>query len=162
MQSLNHWTVREVREKVKVSKSVGLVTQSCPILCNPMDCSPPGSSVHGIFQARIPEWVTIPFSRRSSQPKDRTRVSPTAGRFFTIWATREAQRHNSNPGKIAVISHYPNTHSGLWEHCHEQKEAKATFYPSLSVSLSQHQSLSKQVLDNRVQILSKLNFESHV
>ena len=40
-----------------------LVTQSCPTLCNPMDCSPPGSSVHGVLQARILEWVTIPFSR---------------------------------------------------------------------------------------------------
>ena len=43
-----------------------LVAQSCPALCNPMNCSPPGSSVHGIFQARISEWVAIPFSRGSS------------------------------------------------------------------------------------------------
>ena len=55
-----------------------------------MDCSPPGSSVHEIFQARILEWVTISFSRGSSQPRDRTQVSCTAGRFFTNWATREA------------------------------------------------------------------------
>ena len=47
-----------------------LVTQSCLTLCNPMDCSPPGSSVHGILQARIPELVAIPFSRESSQPSD--------------------------------------------------------------------------------------------
>ena len=47
-----------------------LVVQSCPILCDPMDCSPPGSSVHGISQARILEWVTIPFSRGSSKPRD--------------------------------------------------------------------------------------------
>ena len=67
-----------------------LVTQSCPALCDPMDCSPPGSSVHKIFQARILEWVTISFSKGSSQPRDRTRVSCTAGRFFTNWATREA------------------------------------------------------------------------
>ena len=53
-----------------------LVTKSCPILCNPMDCSPPGSSVHGISQARILEWVDISFSRRSSQPRDQTRASP--------------------------------------------------------------------------------------
>ena len=56
-----------------------------------MDCSPPSSSVHGILQARILEWVVIPFSRGSSQPRDRTQVSSIAGRFFTIWATREAQ-----------------------------------------------------------------------
>ena len=64
-----------------------LVAQLCLTLCNPMDCSPPGSSVHGIFQARILEWVAIPFSRRSSQPRDWTWISWTAGRFFTIWAT---------------------------------------------------------------------------
>ena len=56
--------------KVKV-----LVTQSSPTLCNPMDCSLPGSSVHGILQARILEWVTIPFSRGSSQPRDHTCIS---------------------------------------------------------------------------------------
>ena len=52
-------------EKVKV-----LITQSYPILCNPMDCSPPGSSVHGILQARILEWVAIPFCKRLSWPRD--------------------------------------------------------------------------------------------
>ena len=46
-----------------------LVSQSCPTLCDPMDCSLPGSSVHGLFQARIPEWVAISFSRGSSQPR---------------------------------------------------------------------------------------------
>ena len=60
------------------------VAQSCPTLCDPMDCSPPGSSVHGIPQARIPEWGAIPFSRGSSQPKDRTHVSGIAGEFFTV------------------------------------------------------------------------------
>ena len=64
-----------------------LVAESCPTLWDPMDCSPPGSSVHGILQARIPEWVAIPFSRRSSQPRDLSRVSRIAGRFFTLWAT---------------------------------------------------------------------------
>ena len=57
-------------------------------------CSPPGSSVHGIFQARVLEWVVISFSRGSSQPRDWTQVSRTAGRRFTVWATREA--HNSH------------------------------------------------------------------
>ena len=55
-----------------------------------MDSSVPDSSVPGILQARIVEWVAIPFSRGSSQPRDRTRVSHNAGIFFTIWATREA------------------------------------------------------------------------
>ena len=67
-----------------------LVTQSCLTLCKPMDCSPPGSSIYGILQARILEWVAIPFSRGSSWTRDQTWVSCTAGRFFTIWATRQA------------------------------------------------------------------------
>ena len=58
--------------------------QSCPTLCDPMDCSPPGSSIHGILQARILEWVAMPSSKGSSQPRDRTQVSHIAGRFFTV------------------------------------------------------------------------------
>ena len=57
-----------------------------------MDCSLPSSSVHGILQARILEWVAIPFSRGSSQPRDRTQVSCIAGGFFTTWTTREAPK----------------------------------------------------------------------
>ena len=64
-----------------------LVAQSCSTLCNPRDCSLPGSSVHGIFQARILEWVAILFCRGSSQPRNWNCTSPIAGRFFTIWAT---------------------------------------------------------------------------
>ena len=60
-------------------------------LCKPMDFNLPGSSVHGILQARILEWRAIPFSRGSSQPRDQTQVSCVGGGFFTIWATREAQ-----------------------------------------------------------------------
>ena len=59
--------------------------------CDPMDCTRPGSSVHGILQATILEQVAIPFSRGSSWPRDHTCVSYIADRFFTIWATREAQ-----------------------------------------------------------------------
>ena len=65
-----------------------LVAQSCPTICDPIDCSPPGSSVPGILQARKLKWVVIPFSRGSSRPRNRTYVSFMAGRFFTIWATR--------------------------------------------------------------------------
>ena len=61
--------------------------QSCPTLCDPMDCSLPGFSIHGIFQARILEWVAISFSRGSSQPRDRILVSCIAGRVLTLWAT---------------------------------------------------------------------------
>ena len=64
-------------------------------LCYTVDYSPPGSSVHGIFQARILEWVAISFSRRSSQPRDWTWVSWIVGRCFTIWATREVLSEKS-------------------------------------------------------------------
>ena len=67
-----------------------LVSQLCPTHCNPMDCSPPSSFVHGILQARILEWIAMLFSRGSSWPRDWTWVSCIAGRFFTTWATREA------------------------------------------------------------------------
>ena len=63
------------------------ITQSCLTLCDPTNCSPPGFSVHGILQARILEWIAIPFSRGSSQPRDWTLVSCIAGKFFTTWAT---------------------------------------------------------------------------
>ena len=64
--------------------------QLCPTLCNPVDCSPSGSFVHGIFQVRILEQAAISYSRGSSGPIDRTWVSCTTGGFFTVWATKEA------------------------------------------------------------------------
>ena len=83
---LFYWDVfnRWKWKKVKV-KSLSRVQ-----LCDPMDCSPSGSSVHGIFQARVLEWTAISFSRGSSRPRNRSRVSRIAGRHFTVWATREA------------------------------------------------------------------------
>ena len=66
---------------------------SCQVVsnsCDPMDCSSPGSSVHGILQARILARVAISFFKGSAQPRNRTQVSCIAGRFFTDWATREA------------------------------------------------------------------------
>ena len=69
----------------KLRLACALITQSCPTLCDPMDCSPPGSSVHGLLQARILGWVAIPSSRASSWPRDWTWVSCIGGRFFTIW-----------------------------------------------------------------------------
>ena len=71
------------------SESESLVARLCLTLCEPMDCTLPGSSVHGIFQARVLEWVAISFSRGFSWPRDWTRVSHTVGRCFTVWATRE-------------------------------------------------------------------------
>ena len=65
------------------------VSQSCPTLCDPMDCNLPGSSVRGIFQAIVLEWIAISFSTGSSRPRDRTQVSHILDRRFTVWATRE-------------------------------------------------------------------------
>ena len=89
MSSTGKWARWETSGQFRHLKV--LVAQSCPTLCNSMDCSLPGSSVHGILQARILEWIAIPFSQGSSWPRDWTRVSCIAGRFFTIWATREAR-----------------------------------------------------------------------
>ena len=71
-----------------------------------MDCSLPGSSVHWIHQARILEWVAIPFSRGSSWPRDQTWVSCIAGRFFTIWATREALDRFSSVQSLSRVRHF--------------------------------------------------------
>ena len=90
------------------SESESEVTESYPTLCYPMDCSLPGSSIHGIFQARVLEWVSISFSRGSSQPRDPTWVSRTSGRRFTIWATREA-----NAGDTGSIPGLERAHMPL-------------------------------------------------
>ena len=76
--------------RVKYPSAVVLVTQSCLTRGHSMDCSLPSSSVHVILQARTLEWVAIPFSRGSSQPRNQTQVSCITGGFFTIWATGEA------------------------------------------------------------------------
>ena len=67
-----------------------LVAQLCPTLCDPLDCSLPDSSVHGILQTRILKWVAIPFSRGSFWNRDQIQVSCIIGRFLTVWDTREA------------------------------------------------------------------------
>ena len=69
------------------------VAQSCPTLCDPVDGSPPGSSVREVLQARILGWVAMPSSRGSSRPRNWVQVSCTAGTFFTLWATRETHHH---------------------------------------------------------------------
>ena len=94
---------------VKVKSVKVLVIQLCLTLCDPMDCNPPGSSVHANFQARILEWDVMPFSRGSSATRDQTQVFHLAGRFFTVWATREAQdsilknRDLTLPTKVHIV-----------------------------------------------------------
>ena len=95
-----------------------LVTQSCLTLCNPTDCSPSGSSVHGILQTRILKWVAIPFSRRSSRP----RVYCIADRFFTVSVTSSVQfsrsvvsnslrPHESQHARPSCLSPTPGVYS---------------------------------------------------
>ena len=83
----------------KPSESESEVAQSCPTLCDPVDCSLSGFSVHGIFQARVLEWIAISFSRGSSRPRNRTRVSRIAGRRFTVTSVDTIQEE----GKIDYI-----------------------------------------------------------
>ena len=80
---------------------------SCIWLCNPMDSSPPRSSVHGILQARTLEWSAISFSRGFSWPRDWTQVSCVAGRFFTIWATRKSNSY------VTSISDRPKANQSI-------------------------------------------------
>ena len=79
-----------LKAQLLASAVLCLVVQLCLTLCDPMDCSPPGSSVHGISQTRILECAAMPSSRGSSWSRDQTQVSCTAGRFFIVWVTREA------------------------------------------------------------------------
>ena len=87
--------------------------QSCPTLCNPMDCSPPGSSVHGIFQARILIWAAISFSRGSSQPQEWTPVSWIAGRFLTT--EPHGKPYTPSPSFLMLLGLYTH-HSNLYLH----------------------------------------------
>ena len=103
-----------------------LVTQSCLPLCDPMDYSLPSSSVHGILQARILEWVAIPFFRGSSWPRDRTQVSCIAGWFFTIWATREAH--------ILLCSNVSHCYNWTFHYLH----CKRVCYPSHQSNRHRH------------------------
>ena len=91
-----------------------MLTESCLTLCDPMDCSLPGSPVHGILQAQILEWVAIPCSRGSPRPKHWPRVSCIAGRFLTIWAIGEA--HRLTP-KMSVNSEFFRDFSATFGGC---------------------------------------------
>ena len=101
------------REEMKV-----LVTQFCLTLGDPMDCSPPGSSVRGISQARILEWGAIPFFRGSSQSRDWTRVSCILGGFFSVWAGHQrsprkeggATNLSCGTGSRFIPVGFPSTH----------------------------------------------------
>ena len=123
------------KEKVKV-----LVIQFCPPLCDPMDCSLSGSSVHGILQTRILEWVAIPFYRGSSWPRDWTQLSCVAGRLFTVWTTREG---NGNPLQYSCLENpmdsgawWPTVHRVAKESDRSQQITNNHIYLSLLSSVS--------------------------
>ena len=86
----HEWLGGKKTFEISYRKVGGLVAQLCPTLCDPMDCRLPGSSVHGIFQAKILKWVAISFSRGSSWPRDGTYVSCIDRWVLYHWATREA------------------------------------------------------------------------
>ena len=93
LSNIFHW-----RQNTKVppqESERSEVAQWCLTLWDPMDCSLPGSSLHGILQARVLEWVAISFSRGSSQLRERTGVSHIPGKCFNLWATREAQANQT-------------------------------------------------------------------
>ena len=100
MPKFKNYYSREIGNKIKyVLKVKVLVAPSCLTLCHPPDCSPSGSSAHGILQARVLEWVAISFSRGSFRPRDGTSVSCIADKFFTVWTTKEEA-----PGKYVLGS----------------------------------------------------------
>ena len=127
-----------------------LVNQLCPTLCDSMDCSLPGSSIHGILQARILEWVAIPFSRGLPQPRDWTQVSCIAGKFFTFWATRDAPQVPMGGSRKMGMRGVPvmnsdvtprerlwglwlwMPHLGLWKTSWTQQEASQQFFSRIT------------------------------
>ena len=82
--------------------------------CDSVDCSLPGSSVHGILQARILEWIAISFPRGSSWPRDRTWLSCTAGKRFTIWAIRESQGDLMLEASAAILWSWGQKQENHW------------------------------------------------
>ena len=89
----------------KERKKESEVAQSCPTLWDPMDCSLSGSSIHGIFQARVLEWIAISFSRESSRPRDKTQVSCIVGRHFYPESQRKAMHKKVQTTSQLLSSH---------------------------------------------------------
>ena len=135
----------------------GLAAKSCPTLWDTVNCSPQGSFAHRISQTRILEWVAISFSRGSSWPSDQTLVFCTAGRFFTAWATREAQWTQEENWNVTESS--PKTtwhhwlHGSMSSHLHSmmlnfliQKSIEATLSLDRDISCLSHVYLMTRVL----------------
>ena len=108
----------------KKKKWILIVAQSCPTLCDPEECILSGSSVHGILQSRISEWVAIPFSKVSSWTRDQIQVSWITSRFFTIRVSKEAQhrRRSLYIGNIHSNIEYDGQHIDNFSEMHCSKE----------------------------------------
>ena len=113
------------------------VAQSCLTLCDLVDCA-----VYGIPQARILEWLALPFTRESSQPRDRTQVSHIAGGFFTSWATREAK--NTGVGSLSLLQQIFPTQESNWGLLHSRQILEA---PSQYNVLKKHIDFLKRSSD---------------
>ena len=124
---LSMWQLKNIKQINRASVRSSLVTKLLRLFCHPVDCGPPGASVHGILQSRVMQWVAISFSSGSSWPRDRTQVSHIAGSFFTIWATREAQPwhliritrdhwedFSHTPKAESVVLRQPSTCQSYW------------------------------------------------
>ena len=116
----------------------GSVAQLCRTLCNCMDCSPPGSSVHGISQLRILEWVAISSSRGSSRPTDRTHVSCIGRWILYHWTTWEIHWGKSSSSYLPCCTFnssnrlvYMHAHTHTHTHTHETKLGYASRGSSL-------------------------------
>ena len=125
----------------------------CQILCSPMDCSLPGSSVHGTFQVRILEWVAMPSSRGSSQPSDWTHVSGIAGGFFIHWATWEGLTMSLTPNKCPTLQILPQ--SWLLNNPAYSKYLLIPSYSNVSITLS----VLKIHCYSYYEIIAKMNSE---
>ena len=119
-----------------------LVAQLCPTLCDPMDCGPPGSSVHGIFQARVLERVAISFSRVTSQPGDQAHISCVATWIFSPWAS---------PGKPLVFFSSNHLIFPLPDFCCNNSLHPGSPFQSSSSELSEkpHPGLKSSVLSTK-------------
>ena len=113
----------------------GLVAQLCLTLCDAMDCSPSGSSIHEISQARILEWVAIPFSRGSSQVRDRTHISYITSGFFTVWASRETPKTGMRMGiyrdQCNPIQNPEINSIDFWQSCEDHSTGKESFFQQM-------------------------------
>ena len=151
--NFTHTRVVEKQALVEVTERVSGVSQSCPTLCDPVDCSPLGSSVHGISQTRILEWGAFSFSRGSSQTRDQTHrkkvKSPSRVRLFATpwtssllgsslygilqarvleWVAISFSRGSSQPRDWTQVSRIPGRCFNLWD----TREAMSLTFPALA------------------------------